>query len=365
MKKFFSNILSLKYVLLAIAAVLLLFSYIFNSYFSGDTLVAREKKSLEQYVYKQEKEAQHLLADTSLLRKLLLKRETEKEFDDLAAKKLGLYLMEENEYGFYETTFWSNPIADAPYKNSDEIDGETFEKLANGYYIKIRRSFSLTGINKRIIAYVLIPVFYDYYLETDYLPPRFAYSSKAFERIMISKNNSGIPVNSISGKTLFLINKKTYGAIPYNDAVTILLRISAILLVVFFIYLLAESFAVRNNEWWAVIIFIGLLLLLRIGLYFFPHILNLRQFELFDPSIYGSNFVNKSLGDLLINAVFFSWIALFAWNKLPDPKRGLKVLNGIWKWVASIGLLYFLIISTFILANLIRGLIADSKISFD
>ena len=40
-------------------------------------------------------------------------------------------------------------------------------------------------------------------------------------------------------------------------------------------------------------------------------LLNLRQFELFDPSIYSSSFVLKSLGDLLINSFLFCWIILF------------------------------------------------------
>jgi signal transduction histidine kinase len=108
-----------------------------------------------------------------------------------------------------------------------------------------------------------------------------------------------------------------------------------------------------------------LLLLLRLASYFFPSLLNLRQFELFSPVWYGSNPVQRSLGDLLINTVLFSWIVLFAWSKLHERDNLAEGLSGKWKWITGTTALLLLVSATFILASVIRSMVADSKISFD
>jgi two-component system nitrogen regulation sensor histidine kinase NtrY len=99
--------------------------------------------------------------------------------------------------------------------------------------------------------------------------------------------------------------------------------------------------------------------------YVFPGMLNLRQFELFDPTIYGSNLIQRSLGDLLLNSVFFCWFVLFAWSKLQYKDRLGVNLPSWLRWVVGIASLCFLIYSTFILSSVIRSIVADSKISFD
>lgn len=127
----------------------------------------------------------------------------------------------------------------------------------------------------------------------------------------------------------------------------------------------AEYTSRNKGPWKAIALLILLLLLLRLASYFFPSVLNLRQFELFNPVWYGSNPVQRSLGDLLINAVVFCWIVLFAWSKLHEKDNLAEGLTGKWKWITGIAALLLLVSSTFILASVIRSMVADSKISFD
>ncbi len=104
---------------------------------------------------------------------------------------------------------------------------------------------------------------------------------------------------------------------------------------------------------------------MRLIIYLFPQLLNLRQFELFDPSIYGSNFIQRSLGDLFMNSAFFCWLVLFTWYKVHHIKN---VFGQVPRWlfiVAGIFSLCLLIYSTFILSSVIRSIVADSRISFD
>ncbi|MGH2552790.1 MAG: ATP-binding protein, partial [Chitinophagaceae bacterium] len=81
--------------------------------------------------------------------------------------------------------------------------------------------------------------------------------------------------------------------------------------------------------------------------------------------IYGSNIVQRSLGDLLVNSFLFCWIILFAWSKIHLLEKQEPAINIKKKWITGIVALYMLIFSTFMLASVIRSMVADSKISFD
>jgi hypothetical protein len=168
-----------------------------------------------------------------------------------------------------------------------------------------------------------------------------------------------------SGKTLFYLDKKVSVAVPYNDQQTIYLRFGALLFLFLFIHLLAEKEARKKGAWRGILLLTFLVLLIRLITYYFPALLNLRQFELFDPAIYGSSPIQRSLGDLLINTIFFTWIILFAWAKLRDVQKPIAGLSGNMRWVLGFLALCLLIFSTFILATVIRSLVSDSKISFD
>jgi two-component system, NtrC family, nitrogen regulation sensor histidine kinase NtrY len=108
-----------------------------------------------------------------------------------------------------------------------------------------------------------------------------------------------------------------------------------------------------------------MLVFIRLCTYWFPELLNLRQFELFDPSIYGSNIVQRSLGDLLMNAIFFCWIVLFTWYKVHHIPNLIEKWPPWVKWTSGILSVCLLIYSTFIVSSVIRSIVADSKISFD
>lgn len=164
---------------------------------------------------------------------------------------------------------------------------------------------------------------------------------------------------------IFYLAKKTANAVPYNDSLSIYLRLGAILLLLIFFYRYSESFARKSGAWRAIGLLALLLLAIRLVSYFYPGLLNLRQFEFFSPLIYGSNAIQRSLGDLVINSILFCWLVLFAWSKLKNEEDLSKNFSFRSKLIAGLLALVLLIFSTFILASVIRSLVADSKISFD
>ncbi len=362
MKPLLKNNLIWKFSLLAGAAFLFALSFIFNTLYTNRSSVAEEVKHAEAYLHHQQKNFNAFLADTSLIQKLIENKESSTEFNNVVNRKYGIFLYTVNKSGTLTMNFWSSQLALPPSQTFWLDDMEEFMHLPNGYYLVIKRSVIISS--NTIVAYAMIPVRSDFFLETEYLPQRFVYSDIADMRVLLSETETEFPVKSLSGKTLYYLDKKISGAVPYNNQLTIILRFSGLLLLLLFIHLVAESLAQKKK--WKGILFLGLSLVsIRLIIYFFPQLLNLRQFELFDPSIYGSNIVQRSLGDLLMNSSFFCWIVLFTWYKVQHVNNLVAPLPSWLRTLTGILALCLLIYSTFILSSIIRSIVADSKISFD
>lgn len=362
MKPLFRNRFILKLGLLVAAVVLFVLSFIFNKLYTNRSAVEDEVKNAERYLHRQQDDFDAFLQDTLLVERFINNTTNVNEFQRVTRKKYGIFLYEVNDIGVLSMRFWSNQLILPPPETYSTGEMENFMKLSNGYYLVVKKFLTLS--DHTIVAYAIIPVRSFFFLETEYLPERFVYNNTADTRVIISEKPTPYPVQSVSGKTLFYFDKKMSGAVPYNSDLTIILRLGGLLLLLLFVHLVAESLA--RSKIWKGVLFLGLvLLLIRLLIYWFPGLLNLRQFELFDPSIYGSNAVQRSLGDLLMNSAFFCWFVLFTWYKVHHLPSILPRLPSWLNWAISIVAICLLIYSTFILSSLIRSIVADSKISFD
>jgi hypothetical protein len=364
-KPLLKNIFLHKYSLLVLAIALFTFSFIFNKLYTNRSSVAQEVRTAQNYINDQQGDFSRFLNDSSLINRLLTRNETQAEFTHLASKRYGIFLYTVNIFGSTEMKFWSDQLVVPPPEMFTATDGEYFLQLSNGWYYIIKKTLNDNSPEGTVLSYAMIPVRSKFFIETEYLPEQFTYSNIADRRVQISKMVTDFPVKTASGKILFYLEKKISGAVPYNNRLTIFLRLGALLLLFLFLQLLAEDAANRSGAWKAIGLLAILLLAVRLLMYYFPFVLNLRQFELFDPAIYGSSAVQRSLGDLLINVIFFCWIVLFAWPKLRHNENLTADFPKWVKWFAGIFSLCLLIFSTFVLATVIRSLVSDSKISFD
>lgn len=365
MKPVLQHIFFRKYSLIALAGFLYLASVVYNSIYTRSSSVSREIKTLERYLHKQQRDFHSFLADTALIRKLAEKKESQQEFESLVKKNYGIYVIAKDFLGATEMKFWSKQYVIPPADFYLLPDSEYFEHLSNGYYLIAKKTISIPGFLQELMIYAMFPVESDYFIQTDYLPQQFFYSKKAARKIMISSQPNGNPVHSLTGKTIFYLAKKSAIAHYHDDWLTITLRFISLFLLLLFIHFQAESVVKKKNAWLGISVLAASLIVLRMLIYFFPAFLNLRQFELFDPSIYGSNIVQRSLGDLLINAVLFCWLILFAWSKLQDKTNFTETFKIKYRRLAGGLALAVLILSTFLLSTVIRSMVADSKISFD
>ena len=118
---------------------------------------------------------------------------------------------------------------------------------------------------------------------------------------------------AINGDGLYLFSVKNINAnSKSNDRLTIWLRILSIIPLFIFLHFVVIKINEEKGFKTASIFLIASLLFVRVLIYFFPGLLQLRTFELFDPSVYGSDIILRSLGDLLINAILFLWVIYFS-----------------------------------------------------
>jgi two-component system, NtrC family, nitrogen regulation sensor histidine kinase NtrY len=356
---FYKRILFKNSYLLLIAACLVIFSIIIDRYWSGNASVSAVHKNIESYIQDREKDFEFLMADTVLVKKINDYKIDENQLLQLTEKKYFIYHYFVNDIGIQKLIFWNSQAVVPTDEVLQSPDSAGFVKLNNGFYVwrKINTPNS--------VSVALIPVKWNYFVTNTYLKNTFATGKEIERKYDIADHPTNTAVQSLTGKKLFYLAEKVKNAIPENNMIAVWLRISAMVLILLFIHLLAVSLANKRKMVNAVLFLTVTVFILRLLSYYFPLPLNFRQFELFDPKIYGSNFIFRSLGDLLINSVLFTWIVLFIYNQVQEHNIVLTDKRPLLKWILLTTVSIILLAATFASGQVIRSMVADSKISFD
>lgn len=342
-----------------IAAWLITFSFIIDNYWSGNSSVGAARKNVEQNVQKAEKDFDRLLSDTAALSSLSNNTYSELQLLNLTGKKYFLFRYFINDVGQPQLTFWNTQAVIPSDSLLQSANHSGFTRLQNGYYAwrKVQSARSST------IA--LIPVKWQYMVTNEYLQNNFIAGNDMAANYDISLLSGDEAVRSIDGNILFYMVKKNTVAIPHNNPLALWLRILGIILVLMFVHLCAGYIATNDRLWKSVLFLLVIIIGVRLVSYYFPFPVRFRQFELFDPVVYGSNMVLRSLGDLLINVLLFVWVVLFLRYQLQEKNINIQVKNPVARWIFIIVMAAIQLAATFISGNIIRSLISDSQISFD
>ncbi len=320
------------------------------------------RNRIESFLQERESDFGKLLKDTSRVKRLLNQHYSKKELDALLEKQYGLLIYEKDSSGTSSLKFWSDQRSVLPDSFLTRRDGNYFVYLSNGQYEFIKKTWPWGYKSIQLVA--LIPVRWEYYISPENLKPGFTGFPAAENRVRIASQPTGFPVKSSYGNILFYLERiGSYNAAKYS-LLMLLLLFSGILLLLAIIHNVAHAIARRFGPLAGIIFLVIVVLSMRIMLYSFPGLLNLRQYELFDPTIYSSSIVLSSLGDLLINALLFCWITLFI--KLEMPNYSLPRLGNAWlQWVITAVVLVVLVIVSFLFADIVQSLVADARISFN
>jgi signal transduction histidine kinase len=364
LRSFFIDIFRRNVYILLTAFGLFLTGYFLNLYFSGETSIRRLRNSIQSFIQERERDFDELARDTAYMSRLADRRYTRKELDKIVDKKYGIFLYGSDSVGAgLYLQFWNDQRSLPTVALINGPDTAGFVQLANGQYEYVKYTV-LTADNKTHLVIALIPIRWQYYITLSNLSPEFVDFPSAEKRVEIVHTPTGLPVVSSHGRLLFYLAEKAGYQAPAHVWPIPLMILLGLLLVLIIIHNIAHSVSQRWGKWWGIAFLITTIILLRAIVYLAPGLLNLRQFDLFDPAIYSSGVILNSLGDLVINSFLFCWIIMFIRRELSDYTIPQSVNR--WKNWLLLGIgLVLLVVTTFLFANIVQSLVTDAKISFN
>lgn len=349
------------YLLLA-AAWLLTFAFIINNYWSVTSTPHAIQKRIQIEINNKERKIEKLFADSAILNDIVDNRYDEKELAALVNKDYYIFAYRQDSSSLKEI-FWNTQDAHPDSASIYSRRAESFDLLKNGWFITKRKSFTdADGMNYKIIC--LIPVKWNYYIQNKYLQNNFIDLPNIEKSFDISLSKTSLEIKSSNGKPLFyLVQIKNLQPQGHN-LLAISLGILALLLVLLFIHILANYIAFHFGLKNALTILIGSLILIRILTYELdPY--HFRQLLLFSPSVYGTNFFMKSLGDLFVNSLLLIWITLFIRFHYRFKSSKWRNRKETIRFPLAFLVSLIMVLITFAAARIIASLVSDPQISFD
>jgi signal transduction histidine kinase len=344
-------------------------AYFLNRYVTNVTSPRYFASIIQNRIQQKEKDFQLLTSDTTIMGKLVDQTYTEAMLQQLLDKQKGyeFFIYDETEFDSPPALLFWNTQLIMPNKVKQLEEDSTssrLERLSNGIYVHTSRILFLRN-DRRLIAEALIPVMrkWQYNVETENLQKEFVGLDDATRQVDIANTVTDFPVKSVDGHVLFYLQQNMLYGRPHNTWV-ILLVITGFFLLFLFLHQAADYVCRHYGIWYGVAGLTGVVVALRLITYGFPEILSLRQFELFDPAIYGSSLVLSSLGDLLINAILFSWVIVFLNRRINISN--IQPYDKPWEnWLAVTVAVAALVIVTFTFADILQTMVSDAKISFN
>lgn len=352
------------YAFLLIGAVwLFILSLIFSNYWSYTSSARGVQRNLEKYIWAQEKDVYGFLKDSSLIVKLADGKINESLNLELVSKQFGIFLYKINDDSGSILKYWNTQQVLPDHDLFSKESGQYLETLGNGKYDLIIQNYRINGNIFKI--FILIPIHWDFFVENGYLKNGFVSQLNADKNFVISSSPTKYPIRSLNGKILYYLKEKKEGRIYQNDWFTISLRLLAILLFMLFIYEFVKKISRKFGTFIGCSSLIFLVFIIRFFSYIFNFPFDFRQFELFSPMIYGSNFILKSLGDLIVNTFLFLWIVLFIRNQILINAEFSIPSKKEYRNILSVLLISMYSLATVLFGMEIQSMVSDSSISFD
>jgi signal transduction histidine kinase len=346
--------------LLVLAAWLITISFVVDNYWSANASLKTVQKKITGYVRTQEADFNDFVSNTGLLRKIAQGTYAEEELKSFTRKKYFLFFYTNTASHSDSLVCWSTQKVLPLSPMLAEPAGKGFVQLENGYYVWHRYNAD----KLKVIA--LIPVKWNYFITNDYLENDFVIDRSLSPNYDISFDpENALIIKSADGTGLFYVFQKNKNAINRNNPVAVGLQVLAIVLILAFIHLLASFIIFNLRSKWGLLFLPVFIILLRSASYFYPIPMNFRQFELFNPAVYGSGYILRSLGDLLINALLFGWFVLFLRNYIQKVKVTIPARLRPYRWGLLVAASIAILAATFLSAEIVRSMVTDSQISFD
>jgi len=351
------------YLLLA-AAWLLTFSFIIDNYWSGTSTPEAVQRIIERNIQANEKSSEKFTGNTTVINKIIDGNYSEQELNNYVDRNYFIFVYKINPLRAPTPIFWNTQVVLPDSNILKKGDGVYFKLLPNGWYVVRKKSYeNLNGQDFDIIS--LVPVKWKYYIENKSLVNSFVAVANVQDNYDITLQPGKYPVKDTEGQCLFYLKQLKTDIAVHDNGLSILLRVLAGILVLFFIHKFASFYFEQRGFWPSLLVLFVSVVCLRTISYFLPIPLNFAQLALFNPISNGTNFMFRSLGDLLINSLLFIWIVLFIRSHNRSQFVHFKASTRIRKYAIVAGVALLMIIFTVLGGSIVRNLVSDSDISFD
>lgn len=342
-----------KHGYLLIAALwLYTLSFIISNYWTYYSSVDKSVKKIEEQVQKKELQFLKFSNDSTLIDDLIKRRSSSIQREDLFHAPFGFFIYSKESS---ELIYWNSNLFVFPPEEMGKGPGVYAVKYSNGsFLLRIEEM-----CNYRIAG--MIPVKWNYFIENEYLHSVFDGLDELNEILELTSNPSSLFIKSVDGITIFYLEEKNHDYYVKYDSFTLITRTIGIILFLFFLHAFAASLVQIIGFWKSYSTLLIVVLGLRVISYPTHFPFDLSRLELFDPSIYASDWLHPSLGDILVNSILMFWLLGFYKTyqivipKLPFKRNTLRVA------------LHIVLLSFFakLVVQLIGSLVRDSQISFD
>jgi signal transduction histidine kinase len=344
------------------AAWLYTLSFIFINYWSYNASPDKVRDKLAQRVAKLERSFDRVTMDTALLYELI-NADFNNSKKDQVDDDYGLFIYDASTWqSNAQMLYWNTNhiylVQDDLYRN----DSSWFTVKRNGEFEVVKRRVMVR--DQPLLVVGVIPLRWSYFIENKYLHTEFAGFnglSDRYEMVTIQARDA-LPVYSSYGEQLFSIRLKPGKSFIAYDAITIALRVLAIVFLLGFLHFLSLELIVVFGFKTGFLFLTTIVVLLRLVAYGFNFPFDYSKLPIYDPSIYASNALYPSLGDLLVNAILLFWLIDFFKNH-SDDKSWWR--NPIPSRIRDYGNPVVLTLTGFYLVGIIKSLVQDSKISTD
>lgn len=349
---------------LGIALAMYLFAVVNSRFIAYNANHSRVKSTLERSLKAKENVFDELINNRKKVYQITKNANNANNNVDLKIEDLpiGIFVYRLNDIGNPLLVFWNNSHLDVNESVLRKKDGAYAVTDSKGFFEQINRTVNLDSVTYKIIG--MIPVYWQYPQTSDLLKSQFDGYPDLGVRYKIA--NSGIPILNGDKQVLYHVT------ITDNDSFAKLGNLSLILKVLsFFIGLVlvnsyARKLAFRHGFYSGFGFLLAVILVGRLLSYYTSFPFNFRVYELFDPFIYATSWLHRSLGDLVVNLLLLWWITHFVKNNLFLLQRA-PFSQRLWKYknIIAVVCLVILTLATIEFVRLIESLVMDSQVSFN
>ena len=344
------------------AAWLYTISFVLTNYVSFNSSPESVKRNLETYVASRERDFNDILLDDDAIAGLLSDGSNKYKLS-FTQKDFGLFTYVLNDIGNPLQLYWNTNRASVNPKDLKKADGSYPVQYQNGLFELVKQTRQYKGATYIIAG--LIPLHWEYIVQNAYLQSSFAGDPSLEKFYEINSSDTGTPVYNSTGQVLYHFSQKKDVDIDRPDGWSIALRVFAIILFFIFINAVSTELVKEKGFWPGFLFLFSGMIISRVLSYYFPFPFNFKSYGLFDPIVYATSNLHRSLGDLLINTIFIYWLIIFTkFNNLQLWESSFNQKKK-WMYALAIACLCCIPVITFEYTDIIKSLVIDSQISFD